>query len=77
MDGVKKYHLERSLHPRSDFAKVVGIKTPTTLESLLLKAHAYIQYEEKEAANNARDSQHHENSNVSKNDEPSTSLRGG
>ena len=50
---MKKYLLERGLHPRSDFAKAVGIETPATLDSLLLKTWAYIQYKEKEAANNA------------------------
>ena len=47
MENMKKYLLECGLRPRSDFAKVVGIKTPATLDSLLLKAQAYIQYKEK------------------------------
>ncbi|MCI89336.1 hypothetical protein A2U01_0110624, partial [Trifolium medium] len=38
------------LRPRSDFAKAVGIEKPRTLDDLLLKAQAYIQYEEVEVA---------------------------
>ena len=70
---MKKYILERGLCPRSDFVKVVGIESHGTLDSLLLKAQAYIQYEEKEAANNAPDSRHREKAKVSKNVEPLTS----
>ena len=73
---MKKYLLERGLCPRSDFAKAVGIETLATLDSLLLKAQAYIQYEEKEAANSARESRNRESARPSKNDEPSTSRRG-
>ena len=75
-DNMKKYLLERGLCPRSDFAKVVGIETPATLDSLLLKAQAYIQYEEKEAANSARESRHRESAKSSRNEEPSISCRG-
>ena len=53
-NSMKKYLLERGLHPLNNFVKVMGIKTPSTLDCLLLKDQAYIQYEEKEAANNAR-----------------------
>ena len=59
-DAMKKYLLEQGLCPRIHFIKVVGIETPSTLDFLLLKAQAYIQYEEKEAANNAMDSGHRE-----------------
>ena len=72
-DNMKKYLLEHGLHPRSDFAKAVGIEMPTTLDPLLLKSQAYIQYEEKEAANCARESRHKENAKPSRNDEPLTS----
>ena len=44
---MKKYLIKLELHPRNDFAKAVGIETPTMLDSLLLKVQAYIQYEEK------------------------------
>ena len=73
MDNMKKYLLERGLRPCNDFAKVVGIETPATLDSLLLKTKAYIQYEKKEVVNNARESRHRESAKSSKNDEPSTS----
>ena len=74
---MKKYLLERGLHPRNDFAKAVGIETPAMLDSLLLKAQAYIQYKEKEAANNSIESRHRESAKSSRSDEPSTSRRGG
>ncbi|MCI09591.1 hypothetical protein A2U01_0030678 [Trifolium medium] len=48
---MKKYLLEQSLRPRSDFAKAVGIEKPRTLDELLFKAQAYMQYEEVEVAN--------------------------
>ncbi|MCI86615.1 hypothetical protein A2U01_0107896, partial [Trifolium medium] len=38
------------LRPRSDFAKVVGIEKPRTLDEILHKAQLYIQYEEVEVA---------------------------
>ncbi|MCI39894.1 hypothetical protein A2U01_0061126, partial [Trifolium medium] len=49
-DDMKKYLLERGLRPCSDFAKTVGIEKPRTLDELLLKAQAYVQYEEVEVA---------------------------
>ena len=52
---MKKYLLERGLRPCSDFAKVVGIETPAMLDSLHLKSQVYMQYKEKEAANNAKE----------------------
>ena len=73
---MKKYLLERGLRPCSDFAKAAGIETPITLDSLLLKAQEYIQYEEKEAVNNSQESRHGESVKPSRNDEPSTSHRG-
>ena len=66
---MKKYLLERGLRPRSDFAKAVGIETPASLDAFLLKAQAYIQYEEKEAANSARDSRHQENARPPRHDD--------
>jgi hypothetical protein len=53
-DGMKKYLIERGLRRGSDFAKAIGIEPQATLEDLLHKAHAYIAYEEKEAAINIR-----------------------
>ncbi|MCH81476.1 hypothetical protein A2U01_0002263, partial [Trifolium medium] len=55
-DDMKKYLLERGLRPRSDFAKVVGIEKPRTLDELLAKAQAYMQYEEVEVADAIRHS---------------------
>ena len=76
-NDMKKFLLEHGIHPCSDFSKSVGIGTLVTLDTLLLKAQSYIQYKENEAANNARGSRHRENAKASKNDEPSTSRRGG
>ncbi|XP_058741220.1 uncharacterized protein LOC131613581 [Vicia villosa] len=59
---MKKFLLERGLRPRSDFAKAVGIETPATLDEFFLKAQAYIQYEEKEAAHAVRNSRQEETS---------------
>lgn len=39
----------------------MGIDMTAILDALFLKAQAYIQYEEKEAANMARDSRHEKN----------------
>ncbi|MCI44192.1 hypothetical protein A2U01_0065431, partial [Trifolium medium] len=47
---MRKYLLERGLRPRSDFAKAAGIEKPRTLDELLFKAQAYMQYEEVEVA---------------------------
>src|ERR1044072_6407839 len=55
-DQMKRYLLERGLLPGTDFRKSVGIEPPATFDALLDKAPAYITYEEKEAANRARDS---------------------
>ena len=68
-DNMKKYLLERGLHPRSDFAKVVGIETPATLDSLFLKAQTYIRYEEKGATNSAMELRHKESAKSLKNNE--------
>ena len=70
---MKKYLLEHGLRPHRNFAKAVGIESPATLDSLLVKAQAYIQYEEKEAANNAKNSKNRETAKSSRSDEPSTS----
>ena len=77
MDDMKKYLLERGLRPRIDFAKEVSIETPSTLDDFLLKAQAYIQYKEKEAAKFSHDTRHRENVKSSKNEDPSVSRRGG
>ena len=59
-----------------EFSKAVGIETPAMLNSLLLKAQAYIQYEEKEAANSSRESRHKGSAKPSRNDEPLAFHRG-
>ncbi|XP_058755191.1 uncharacterized protein LOC131628374 [Vicia villosa] len=59
---MKKFLLERGLRQRSDFAKAVGIETPATLDKFFLKAQAYIQYEENEAAHAVRNSSQEESS---------------
>lgn len=74
---MKKCLLERSLCPHCDFAKAVVIKKPSMLNALLFKAHAYMQYKEKEAANMARDARHQESTKPFKSEDPSTSRRGG
>lgn len=71
-DDIKKYLLEHRMHPCSDFTKVVGIETPASLDALILKAWAYIQYEDKESANNVRDSQNQENTRVMRHDDRPT-----
>ncbi|XP_058759870.1 uncharacterized protein LOC131633170 [Vicia villosa] len=66
---MKKFLLERGLRPHSDFAKAVGIETPATLDEFFLKAHAYIQYEEKEAAHAVRNSRQEENTKGARQDD--------
>ncbi|XP_058784451.1 uncharacterized protein LOC131659257 [Vicia villosa] len=66
---MKKFLLERGLRPRSDFAKAVGIETHVTLEEFFLKAQAYIQYEEKEAAHAVRNSRQEENTKGARQDD--------
>ncbi|XP_058786210.1 uncharacterized protein LOC131660868 [Vicia villosa] len=66
---MKKLLLERGLRPHSDFAKAVGIDTPAILDKFFLKAQAYIQYEEKEAAHAVRNSKQEENSKSSQQDD--------
>ncbi|XP_058726107.1 uncharacterized protein LOC131597424 [Vicia villosa] len=66
---MKKFLLERGLRPRSDFAKAVGIETPATLDEFFLKAQAYIQYEEKEAAHAVRNSRQEESSKNARQDD--------
>ncbi|XP_058787920.1 uncharacterized protein LOC131662215 [Vicia villosa] len=58
---MKKFLLERGLRPCSDFAKAVGIETPAILNEFFLKAQAYIQYEENEAAHAVRTFKQEEN----------------
>ena len=52
---MKRYLLERGLLPGTKFRKVVSIEPPQTFDALLEKARAYVVYEEREAANRARD----------------------
>ena len=52
---IKRYLLERGLLPGTEFRKAVGIEPPRTFHALLEKARAYMDYEEREAANRARD----------------------
>ncbi|XP_058732619.1 uncharacterized protein LOC131604175 [Vicia villosa] len=66
---MKKFLLERGLRPRSDFAKAVGTETPATLDEFFLKAQAYIQYEEIEAAHAFRNSRHEESSKNARQDD--------
>ncbi|XP_058761739.1 uncharacterized protein LOC131635149 [Vicia villosa] len=66
---MKKFLLERGLRPRSDFAKAVGIETPATLNEFFLKAQAYIQYEEKEAAYAVHNSRQEESNKNSRQDD--------
>lgn len=74
-NNMKKYLLEHGVHPRNDFAKAVGIETPSTLDALLFKVQTYIQYEEKKMVNIARDSRHQESENSSISENPSKSRR--
>ncbi|PNX87042.1 hypothetical protein L195_g043126, partial [Trifolium pratense] len=53
-DDMKKYLLQRGLRSNSDFATAAGIEKPPTWDDLLVKAQAYIQYEEVQAADVAR-----------------------
>ncbi|XP_058760613.1 uncharacterized protein LOC131633953 [Vicia villosa] len=66
---MKKFLLERGLRPCLDFAKAVGIETPATLDEFFLKAQAYIQYEEKEAAHAVRNSRQEESSKNGRQDD--------
>lgn len=77
INDMKKYLLECGLRPYSDFAKAVGIETLVTLDSLLLKVHAYIKDEEKEAINTTRNSRHQENVKSTRPEDSSTSHWGG
>src|SRR4051812_3566253 len=47
---MKRYLLEQGLLPRSDFKKAIKIEKVRTVDALLLKAQAYIAYEEGKAA---------------------------
>ena len=51
MDHMKRYLLERGLISGTEFRKFVGIEPPRTFDVLLEKARAYMDYEEREAAN--------------------------
>ncbi|MCI50738.1 hypothetical protein A2U01_0071982, partial [Trifolium medium] len=58
---MKRYLLERGLRPRSEFARVVGIEKPHSLDELFAKAQAYIQYDEREMADAIRHSRPEDN----------------
>ncbi|MCH99129.1 hypothetical protein A2U01_0020140 [Trifolium medium] len=58
---MKRYLLERGICPRSDFVKAMGIEKPRSLNELLAKAQAYIQYEEREVADAIRHSRPEDN----------------
>ncbi|XP_058761332.1 uncharacterized protein LOC131634722 [Vicia villosa] len=49
-DDMKRYLLERGLLPGSNFKKAIKIEKVRTMDALLLKAQAYISFEEDEAA---------------------------
>ncbi|XP_058733300.1 uncharacterized protein LOC131604903 [Vicia villosa] len=49
-DHMKRYLLERGLLPGSDFKKIIKIEKVRTMDALLLKAQAYIAFEEGEVA---------------------------
>ncbi|XP_058733383.1 uncharacterized protein LOC131604992 [Vicia villosa] len=68
---MKKYLLEQGLRPRSDFAKTESIETPANLDAFFLKALAYIQYKENEAAHTSRDSKNKENTKSARQEEGS------
>ncbi|CAI8594762.1 unnamed protein product [Vicia faba] len=54
-DHMKRYLLEKGLFSGTKFRKAVGIEPPRTFDALLEKARAYMDYEEREATNIARD----------------------
>lgn len=58
---MKKYLLERGLRLSFDFTKAMGIEMPATSDAFFLKAQAFIQYEEKEAAHVTQNFRHEEN----------------
>ena len=69
-DHMKRYLLERGLLPGTEFRKAVGIEPPATFDALLDKARAYMDYEEREAANRARDSRARNHGSSSRQDPP-------
>ena len=58
-DHMKRYLLERGLLSGTEFRKAVGIEPPQIFDALLEKARAYMDYEEREAANRAWDLRNH------------------
>ncbi|XP_050876397.1 uncharacterized protein LOC127080113 [Lathyrus oleraceus] len=76
-EHMKKYLLERGLLPGSELSRAVGIEPPRTLNELLHKAQAYIRYEEKQVAHNARSGRNAGETDHSKREDASISRRNG
>ncbi|KAI5401071.1 hypothetical protein KIW84_065780 [Lathyrus oleraceus] len=76
-EHMKKYLLERGLLPDSELSRAVGIEPPRTLNELLHKAQAYIRYEEKQVAHNARSGRNAGETEHSKREDTSISRRNG
>ncbi|KAI5445902.1 hypothetical protein KIW84_013942 [Lathyrus oleraceus] len=76
-EHMKKYLLERGLLPSSELSRAVGIEPPRTLNELLHKAQAYIRYEEKQVAHNARSGRNAGETEHSKREDTSISRRNG
>ncbi|KAI5407337.1 hypothetical protein KIW84_053549 [Lathyrus oleraceus] len=76
-EHMKKYLLERGLLPGSELSRAVGIEPPRTLNELLHKAQAYIRYEEKQVAHNARSGRNAGETEHSKREDTSISRRNG
>ncbi|KAI5392901.1 hypothetical protein KIW84_060167 [Lathyrus oleraceus] len=74
---MKKYLLERGLLPGSELSRAVGIEPPRTLNELLHKAQAYIRYEEKQVAHNARSGRNAGETEHSKREDTGISRRNG
>ncbi|KAI5417702.1 hypothetical protein KIW84_042352 [Lathyrus oleraceus] len=76
-EHMKKYLLERGLLPGSELSRAVGIEPPRTLNELLHKAQAYIRYEEKQVAHNARSGRNAGETEHSKREDTSIPRRNG
>ncbi|KAI5418790.1 hypothetical protein KIW84_043134 [Lathyrus oleraceus] len=76
-EHMKKYLLERGLLPGNELSRAVGIEPPRTLNELLHKAQAYIRYEEKQVAHNARSGRNAGETEHSKREDTSISRRNG
>ncbi|PNX90373.1 hypothetical protein L195_g046497, partial [Trifolium pratense] len=75
-ESTKLYLLDRGLRRDNDFAKVVGIEEPKTLDAFFEKAQKYIAYEEKQKAIDLRRPKGYEKSKNHEKDEVGTSRRG-